>query len=94
MTRMLYCEKCGSAASENAEDKAEGWLWRKVSFVVTKPADHFRIVNGVKEELSSIGCDRCGDDIPDGKRVFGITMWRPQREDEPGPWETEYQTQS
>lgn len=94
MTRHLYCEKCGSAAKENAEDKAAGWLWRKVSFVVTKPAEFFRIVNGVREEVRSIGCDRCGDDIPDGKRVFGITMWRPRHEDEPGPWETEYQTQS
>lgn len=91
MIRTIHCEKCGVLKPMHPEDVAMGFLRRRLIFKGVKPADHAITVNGEKQpQMSSLACDLCGQDIPDGSTVVATTMWQKDREGTPGIWETEY----
>lgn len=90
MTRHLFCEACGVMKPMHPEDAAMGFARRRIEFQASKPKEHFILVDGERQDLSSLACDQCGKDIPDGSTVIAQTMWMTSREGTPGLWEEEY----
>lgn len=90
MIRSLYCPKCGEAHKPHPGDVAAGWKHRHTSFAVKLPEDFHIVINGKKEAVNELMCDRCGDKMEPGSTGHAITMWRESVEDEPGDWESEY----
>lgn len=92
MIRRIYCHACGLASTENLEDKADGWKYRKIAITAMVPPNHGVTVSTDKETtfhpLTTLVCDNCGEEIKDFSRAYAITMWRGN--EIPGNWEKEY----
>jgi hypothetical protein len=72
-----------------------GWHRKIVGILAKKPKTHNLVFLSDSmppevEALPSLFCDDCGEPIKDGERAFAVTMWR--GDDEPEPWEEEYQS--
>jgi hypothetical protein len=88
MTRHLYCEACGKEQPMHPEDVAAGLKQRRLTFVARKPAEHYVTMQGERKDVE-LTCDSCNGDI-NGMPVVAVTMWRPERENEPLLWEPEF----
>jgi hypothetical protein len=60
--------------------------------IAQKPAEHFIKIDGVRSDLSTLICDRCGNPIPDGSPAIAYTAWRFGQE--PRRWENDYQART
>lgn len=88
MIRKIYCEKCSVLLGPlHPEDVADGWQIRQVNIKAKKPAEHFIVLNGVREDLPVMLCDLCNGPIPDGSKAVAVTQWRGP---EPARWESAF----
>ncbi len=101
MTRQIICKACWDKRGPmHPEDVLAGWKQRVVFGAFKKPPVHeVKFYTGntmdnlkLKETrtLPSLLCDYCGEPITDSSGAVAITMWRPEREGEPGDWENSY----
>lgn len=101
MIRRIHCENCDrSTRPQHPDDVAMGWKRRRTEIRTKKPENHSIAIiattdpgkpNGYTSiPLSSIVCDGCNTELPDGSMAFALTEWQDWRESEPRPWENDY----
>ena len=94
MSRQLLCPACAQEFNLHPEDKANGIKIRKVEIQSARrpPNLQIRIKAGNETTIIPVPvivCDHCNDEIPEGSKAVGVTMWGKDQE-EPEPWEKEY----
>lgn len=94
MKREILCPDCAAnlPLALDVEDRANGFTFRTVALDGVKtPPNHGIEINGKRETLSAIHCDRCNETIPDGSPAVAVTTWNTNREGEPRAWEGQYE---
>lgn len=101
MIQRIQCIACHKTNPIDPDplDVQDGWRFRTVVQRVKSPADHHismhiierrKITEIKRTDLPFLICDFCNAKINDGDEAACYTMWRADREPEPGPWEKDY----